>query len=380
MLALTTASVAEPPSRAVEKFGYRYLALQEGDSNIAFSPLSIHAAFAMLCMGAGTDTYKQTREALHLEENFASPYKALLKSFKPEGSKLSLAARLWPSNNFTLLKSFEERCRSVFGAEPELLDYSKTEQARSTINAWVADITEQQITELIPKGGVDSQTTLVLSNALYFEGPWDKPFPEKKTGPSTFYAPEGAKEVPTMQGRFIPIYYDEDDFTAVELPYEDWTYAMAIVVPRSPEGWRTLGQNLPEHLLQNLRSAREGLTEADYSFRKLELRLPKFSIKQASEPIPLLRELGMKSLFNAPDLSRMSPESGLRVGNCFHQAVVEVDEKGTKAAAATAVVVLRAAPRVVKTVVVDRPFFFIIYHTETLTPLFMGRVVDPAAS
>lgn len=357
---------------SVAKFGFDYFRRESGnEKNVVLSPLSIHAAFSMLALGAREESYEEARRVLRLPSNFTKEYSEFLETLSPEVGTLKLASNVWPSASFKLHPSYLSDALKAFAAQPESLDFNEPEAARKTINAWVEERTEELISELIPAGGITEATDLVLSNALYFQGQWVTPFRESMTKEQTFYSPKGELQVPTMRGVVAGRYYGDENLELVSLPYEASSLSMAFFVPRSKNGWSKLRGRVERTLLAELERSGE---------KRLDLCLPKFKVSQESEPIATLKSMGMISLLGSnPNLEGLSPQGGLQVSDCFHQAVVEVDEKGTKAAAATAIVTFRSVstPEYDHSVRIDRPFFFAIYHRDTLALLFVGQVLDP---
>jgi leukocyte elastase inhibitor len=373
---LAGAGHAESPGRAVSDFGFDYFGQTAEAENMVCSPLSIHAAFAMLNLGAAGDTQAEAAKVLRLSDSQTRSYASYVKDLTPEVGQLALASRLWPSVNFQLKQSYLQDCASSFGAAPESLDYKNSENARQTINKWVSEHTQQEIEELIPR--LNAGVSLVLSNALYFKGQWAQPFHEQGTAPGPFQTPNGTVQAPMMRGLFPALYFQNKDLEVVSLPYLESNLAMALILPRQNDGWKTLRKDLTNELLYQVEDSQSKPGMGSDRIGKMQITLPKFKVRQESQPLTTLRSMGMTQLLSAnPDLSRLSESGGLFVSDCFHQAVVEVDEKGTKAAAATAIVVTRSTPQVRATVHFDRPFFFIVYDRENLAPLFIGRVTDP---
>lgn len=360
---------AESPAEAVSQFGFDYFRHCKGDENLVVSPLSLHAAFSMLCLGTDGETRLQSLDVLGLNKNYGRDYRDFLRTLRSRKGSLSLASRVWPSQSTQLLNSYSKACLEAFGADPVPLDFRKPEAARKIINAWVSERTQAMIEELIPPGGLAADTSLALSNALYFEGQWANPFNQRATRPGSFQTPKGAVEVPMMRGSLKASYTSNENFHLLSLPYEDSPIAMAVLLPKRPDGWRRLKSKVGEHLLRKLH-------QSEIEPTKISVTMPKFKVSQASKPIPLLQDLGLTNLLSAgADFSRLTSTQGLQVSDCFHEAVVEVDEKGTKASAATTIVMTRSVPR--QSVVINHPFFFAIYDRQSLAPLFLGQVTDP---
>ena len=372
---------AESLGDAVSDFGYKYFrSLNTEEGNTAVSPVSIHAAFAMLTLGSSGKTREEAEEVLRVNDAEIRQYQDFMKRLKPESDPLSLACRLFPTESLKLSTDYLQSSKESFGAAPQALNYSVPESARQTINEWVSDNTGKLIEKLIPLNGINKSTELVLANALYFKGRWQEPFIEPMTRPGTFHSPSGDLEVPMMSGDLsYALYHIDNSFQAVSLPYAESNLAMAFVMPLTTDDWSATQRRLgPELITQLEKSSREN-GDYDFPLPKVRVTLPKFKVAQDSKPIPLLRLLGLnRMLGGSPELGRLSETpTGFTVTECFHQAVVEVDEKGTEAAAATAITVARSMPQILAQVVINRPFFFIIYDRESSAPLFIGSVSNP---
>lgn len=356
---------------SVADFGFDLFGRVAENKNTVVSPLSLHAAFAMLTLGAQGETREQSLEVLRMTEESFPEYETLLSNLQPQKGKLSLASRLWPRQGFHPKLSFVTDCGRFFGAAPKVLNFSEPAEAIQEINSWVSEKTESLIPNLLPPGSVDGGTELVLTNALFFEGEWLSGFRDGATSPGEFQTlSDGKVTVPMMRGRVRGGYLSDGDWEAVSLPYKESPVAMAVIVP-SGELKKTHGK-LGADLLRRLENG--GAPQM-----VIDMEMPKFTIDVESRPLTTLREMGMKKLLGSqPDLSALAVSSnGLRVSECFHQARVEVDENGTRAAAATAIVITRGAVMEAVRMKVDRPFYFVLYHRSTLAPLFIGQIANP---
>lgn len=358
---------------SVAKFGFEYFQSMPADTNAVVSPLSIHAAFSMLALGTAGTTESQTLQVLKLKPGFAKNYSVFLESLQPEVGEFNLASRVWPDKRFQLTEEYKKLCSQAFQAAPKNLDYDNPEPARKTINDWVSQKTNGLIPELLPPKSVDSSTELVLSNALYLEAQWVNGFRPEATRPASFQTPKGKVEVPMMHGRVNGLLYEESGLQAISLLYKNCPIAMLVAMPESDLA-KARGK-LNKSLLNKVEMAAMKTGPS-----AVNLSLPKFKIKQESKPLRALKEMGMTQLLgSSPNLSRLTKDSkGLVVSDCFHEAVVEVDENGTRAAAATAITITRTGAIQVKQLTIDRPFFFVLYHRTSLAPLFIGQVTDPS--
>jgi serpin B len=350
------------------------------DANIVFSPTSISFALAMLYNGAAGDTATGIATALH----FTLPVDRLNAAFDaadlaittpPAGAdagtfQLTLADSLWAQQGFSVLPAYLDVLASDYGAAVHLVDFiTAPESARGAINGWIADQTMQLIPMLLPMGSIDSATRLVLANAVYFHGDWVTPFaPNSPNG--TFHAVAGDVSVPMMSGSGNAFVWSGTGWNAVAIPYDGNTTALYVIVPDSGT-FDSFEQGLTADALAAILSPSSQSPSA--------VSLPRFKFSLATSLANALSSLGMAAAFSpAADLSGIDGAHDLQVADVIHQADIAVDEKGTTAAAATAVIVKTAAIEV--PLVIDRPFLFFIVHQPTGALLFAGRVVDPSIS
>jgi serpin B len=296
---------------------------------------------------------------------------------------LSVANRLFGQTGYAFREPFLALTRDVYAAPFEALDFvANPDLGRRHINRWVEERTRDRIRELIPADGLDEETRLVLVNAIHLQAPWNEPFPTSATRPAPFHLRNGQRvDVPTMrhQGRFG--FAKHDGFRVVTLPYLGGEVQFLILLPDSNLDLEKLEADLTAEQLAA--SATPPPTELILHLPKLKLEPPLLRLGQE------LRALGMTTAFDQPrgsaDFDRMAPRRPndyLRISEVFHKTFLALDEKGTEAAAATAVVMVRvtsvaAAPPEPIEVRVDRPFLFAVQHRVSGACLFLGRVVDP---
>lgn len=378
------ATVAE----ANNAFAFDLYAKIRGQSgNFTFSPASIMAALAMTQGGARGETREQMAKVLHLDPSQAEASFEMGKALralteKSSGTTLRMANRLFGERAFTFEEAFLTKTKAAFGAPLEPLDFRKdAEGARATINAWVAKETARKIEDLVPPGGIAPDTRLVLANAIYFLGKWQSPFEKSATSPAPFFLANGTtKQVPTMHQTGARLYAETEGAKLLELGYRDSDVVMTFVLPDAKDGLAKLEAKLSPELLSKWVGALER--------HRTEISLPKFRI-EAKDALALgkhLADLGMKLAFDPAkaDFTAMAnpPNANdrLSIGDVFHKAFVAVDEEGTEAAAATAVVMRTAGmmmPEEVKEFRADRPFLFFLRHQPTGLVLFAGRVAEP---
>ena len=360
-----------------------YGKLRSTDGNLALSPYSISSALAMTCAGARGETARQMEQTLHFDQSQADLHalfgqlNAALKA-APGSNELNIANSLWPQEKYPFRPEFLSRLSKDYGATVTPLDYEqKAESARVTINLWVDDKTRHKIAEIIGPGVLDGLTRLVLVNAIYFKGAWATPFPESATRPDPFYTrPDTTVAVPFMHRHGQFSYGENDRLQLLALPYAGRQLEMLVLLPRSRDG---LGQ------------LEEGLTPASLSAwtagmrnQPVNVALPKFKISSGFGLGDTLRTLGMKDAFDPgkADFSGMDGHAHwLYLSAVLHKAYIDVNEKGTEAAAATAVAVRAAGiamplepPREFRA---DHPFLFLIRDSASGSILFLGRVTKP---
>jgi serpin B len=382
------ASPATGPAAAMAAFAtdlYGQLAGQQ--ANFAFSPLSIELALAMVYAGASGQTAAEMASVLHLGPDTAATHTALAALAQQieadgsaGGSTLNLANAVWGQTGFPFLPAFLQLLQNTYGAPLQKADFrDASDQAATAINNWVAQQTQNMIQQLFPPGSIDSSTRLVLANAMYFHGNWLQPFDPNATAPGNFSLGAGQTVSASMMHQTANFLYDDvNGAQMLELPYAGGKLAMDVLLPDQPAG---LGQLESQLTAGNLATWTNGLAYANVA-----VTLPKFQMSSAFNLSSVLSAMGMPDAFNpsTADFSGMDGKTDLSISTVMHQAVVNVDETGTTAAAATgvgmtmnAVAVMLHPPIVFNA---DHPFVYMIRDTSTNTILFMGRVDDPSPS
>jgi serpin B len=366
-----------------------YALLHENEGNIIFSPFSISLALSMAMAGAETTTEEVMMNALQMtlpEEEVYPAFNALILALEEsenaevnemEGSEftLNIANSLWGQAGFELKTQFLDTLARYFGAGMYTVDFEHApEAARVAVNEWVADETEDKIKDLIPEGAVNELTRLILANAIYFNGSWMYPFTENATSQEDFTLLDGSEmtvDMMKMSGTGLS-YLEGEGFQAVSLPYLSPDFSMLVLLP--DEGQFTAFESIldADNLLAII---------GQMQFNQVALQMPKFDFEMATNANDVLAELGMGEIFDpdAADFSGITEEDQLYVTSVLHKATITVDESGTEAAAATAVImgIKSAMPEEPISLIIDRPFLFLIRHEPTGTILFMGRVVEP---
>jgi serpin B len=366
-----------------------YARISRGDGNRFLSPFSISSALAMTYAGAQGETAVQfaktlrftlSPEQLHpafhqLITNLHDRASARSARDHPPDVQLFTANALWTQTGERILPDFQKRIEVNYQGGLYEVDFRHApDQARQAVNAWVEEQTKGKIRDLLKSSHIDPTTILVLTNAIYFNALWATPFSQEKTAQEFFHASTtDVTPVAMMKqsGRFR--YFDEGTFQALELPYKGDTLSLVIFLPKANDG---LGQ-----LEASVSAAKIETWLTKLSPHRVDVSLPKFKMTAESELKDPLSEMGMPLAFKPgkADFSGITGTRELAISAVVHKAFVEVDEKGTEAAAATGVVAFRTAV-IAQTPVAfraDHPFFFLIRDIRTGSILFVGRLVKP---
>lgn len=356
-----------------------YHMLSTKNGNIFFSPYSISTALAMTYAGARGNTEVQMAQALHflldneqLHPAFAS-LQARLSDLEKKGRfQLKVANTLWPQEGYPFREEFLALVKQYYGVVITAVNYGEPETARNIINAWVAEKTEGKINELIPSGMLDELTRLILVNAIYFKGNWDNPFNKKLTQESPFWVtPDKRVQVMMMTQKHECKYGERNGLQILELSYRGNNVSMLVLLPGELDGLVELERALT---VDNLNKWTREL-----GYTEVEVFLPRFEITCPLRLEDTLQSMGMTDAFSSnADFSGMADSEKFIIGAVLHQAFVVVDEKGTEAAAATAVIMRSLGmPTSSPVFRADHPFVFLIRENSTGSILFIGRVVNP---
>ncbi len=360
-----------------------YQSLMEPGENLFYSPYSISLALAMTYGGASGKTEKQMADTLHylLDQNALHPAfngldqelaKRGEKNEDSEGFQLNIANSIWGQRDYEFLDSYLDLLAENYGAGLRVLDFiNNPEGSREAINDWVSEQTEGRIKDLIPEGGIDPLTRLVLTNAIYFNAAWATPFDEDSTREGEFYLSDGTGvPVPMMNQVENMGYAESGNHLAVELPYDGNELSM-VIITGGKNSESTFSEDLDwEHIKELL----SGLEKTN-----VNLTMPKFEIESEFGLKETLVNMGLEVPFTSQaDFSKMSGDNDLLIQDVVHKAFVSVDEAGTEAAAATGVMVgIVSVPHDPVTVTIDNPFTFLIRDIETGALLFVGHVANP---
>ncbi len=382
-----------------------YAQLRGLEGNLFLSPYSISTALAMTHAGARGATAGQMAQVLRLPierykaldsdnqgnppyrieqrpmsvEQLAAAFGRLQKGLRAEAKKkgyeLSVANALWGQKGYGFLGDFLSLVEANYDGRLEQVDFvGATEAARRTINAWVEEKTNNKIEELIKPGVLSELTRLVLTNAIYFKGNWDRQFKKAATQPGPFTTADGKKtEVPMMNQTEEFRYIETETFQGLDLPYVDNELSMVVLLPKKIDGLGDFERTLTaENLSQWLGQLHK---------RKVIVSIPKFTMTSQFSLASVLKSMGMSDAFTpyVADFSGMNGRRDLFISAVIHKAYVEVNEEGTEAAAATGVVVgvTSAMPTQPPVFRADHPFLFLIRDNRTASILFIGRVTNP---
>jgi serpin B len=371
---------------ADSEFGLDLFGIIAAEDNTMISPYSIATALSMLYPGARGTTAEEIATVLHLNVDdatlhavrnyidtaLATPPPPMGDSDTREPFTIRPANSAWGQGGYPFLDDYLAILATDYGAGLRLLDYvGDPEGSRAIINQWVEDATEDRIKDLIPEGAITVDTRLALVNAIWFYANWFEQFDPALTEAGPFTLLDGSElQVPLMHANLRTGYADTPLFEGVRLPYAG-DAAMVVLLPKSGS---------PADLAAALRPEDLDIAWGD---RRVEITLPSFEYEAEVALKPALQELGMTKAFEFPsadgaDLTGITAVRELYVSDAFHKTFIALDEDGTEAAAATAVIVsLESAPEPA-TFTADRPFLFWIEHSSTGEMLFLGQVTNPS--
>ncbi len=357
---------------------FRQVNLEEGGKNLFISPLSVSMALGMTLNGAAGRTETDMRRTLGFgdmdRDDINASYKSilgLLPGLDPK-TLIEIANSIWYRLGFPVLPEFVDVSRLSFDALVRGLDFSSAEAA-GVINGWIEDKTHGKITRMIE--GIDPATVMFLINAVYFKGTWKYEFDPKSTSDDVFIGTDGGA-IPCKMMRQTAVlgYYETETFQAADLPYGNGRYTMSVLLPKA-------GQSI-ESLIASLDPSGWSVIQKGFSEREITLHLPKFKLEYEIKLNDALSAMGMAVAFQGglADFSRIAAGRDLYIDQVKHKSFVEVDEKGTEAAAVTVVEIREtsAGPGNEIFMRADRPFLIVIRERSSDALLFMGKITAPA--
>ncbi|KAF7658035.1 hypothetical protein LDENG_00018890 [Lucifuga dentata] len=345
------------------------------DNNIFFSPLSVSTSFAVILMASDGVTCEEILKGFNLDqleqddqpELIPKLFQLLHENITQNGSlNLDQAMALFVHRQFEVLKTFEDQIKNFFNADIQSVDFADTKASISIINEYIKRKTGNKVEQMITT--LDPLTQLMLINTIFFQGNWQMPFNPNYTQNAPFY-------IDNYNIVSVPMMFKEDKFYTMEdvalgakvlkLPYQAGV-SMLILLPNKAMDYTLIDEEINAAKFQDWIKRLRKI--------KLEVNMPKFKMEQSYSLHNILPDMGISSVFSfSANLTKLS--NGLKVSEVLHKAVIDVDETGTTAAAATSTgITAYSLPR---TFIINRPFFFFIYHETTNSLLFMGRVIDP---
>ena len=372
-------SFASDAAVAVNGFAFgMYSELSSGSGNIFFSPYSVSSAMAMLYAGASGEAEREIRSVMGYPE---AAHRAIrgLREILEAGGDLAVANAIWPDAGFAPLPSYVATIREYYGGDVTQFDYrTEWREAEDAINRWTDIKTEGMIKRVLDRGALkpqdDTETAIVLTNAVYFFSRWRYPFPAKDTAEGTFFGgAEKNMEFMTQINRFP--YYETELFQLVTIPYESGKFSMTVVLPKERDGINSLESGMTFGKFLEWR--------ASSRVESVNIRLPKFELEWEKDLADDFKALGLRSAFSLSrdNYSNMTADRThtLKVSRIIHKARARVSESGTEASAVTAIGMVRvtAALNPPKEFNADHPFIFFITNDDAETILFMGRCVNP---
>lgn len=382
LFSLSAMASPEEAAKATNALALKLLAASE-PGNAAFSPYSIQVALAMVYAGAEGETRTQMASALkYPEPDMVPAFGALQAEIQRAKGKVDLlsANRLFGQTGYQFQPAYLGLVNKTFGSEMQEIDFNKPEIAAKKINAWIEDSTRKRIRDLVSPDALRG-ARLVLANAIYFKASWATPFKKDRTAPLPFHKADG-KEIttPTMVATEFYGFAQHADFSIITLPYADRDLQLVVILPAPGKALSVVEHKIDADVFKESAQIKE---------QKLALFLPRFKLEPPTWTLgPTLKGFGMPSAFDSPTgsanfngIALRKPGDYLYISQVLHKCFVEVNEEGTEAAAATAVVMLAGAamPSAPPPEIhIDRPFLFAIQHRPTGAILFLGRVTDPS--
>ena len=356
------------PAGVINNFAFSAAKILGGGAgSYFFSPFSIISAFGMAYAGAAGTTAHEMEQVLGFTKDIHAELGNFVREIAGTG-QVSSANRVWLNTGLTLRKEYQENLYLYYRSKAAILDMTaKNEESRKTVNDWVSEKTNGKIPNLL--ASLDPETRMIITNAVYFNAEWQHKFSKKATTQEKFTDGGRVSEVPMMKINRNYSYGEFDGVKVVEIPYKERRLSMIAVLP--PE-------DKPDALSDvDAETLRRWLGELETY--KVDLWLPKFRTEKSYELGDMFKVMGVRLAFSdAADFSGMTESEQLKIDAVIHKTFIDVDEEKTEAAAATAIMMVRATamrPEIIKRAEfhADRPFTYFILDNPTGTILFMGR-------
>jgi len=369
-----------PVVKSINSTGIEIYKLLPENKNLFISPLSLNSALAMTYEGAKEKTEMAFNKFMSIENKklFTDKYLNFNQNLNELGNiELTQANAVWVQKKYEIEPEYINILNKNFEAGFKHVDFKNTrkrEKTRTQINSWVARKTNQKIKDLLKKDMLKKGTRMVLTNAIYFKSAWDQNFKESATRKDSFFTTKTNTTQADFMNKTMRLRYREtNSYQVVELPYKGNDAAMYIFLPKFIEGLSTVEKELNTDILHSF--------EENSAYETVELSIPKFKIEYETELSDVLKKSALEVAFtNDANFSGINKNNELKISKIIHKAFINVDEQGTEAAAATAVVLMRKTsvgsfnPKIFKA---NHPFFFLITEKRHNSILFMGRVVNP---
>lgn len=362
---------------AIDMFQQLYKEDSKINDNVFYSPYSLSTAMAMIYDAAAGQTQAQIRQTFHypelsvLHNSSAQLHQHFNQPNKPY--RLMTNNGLWLQQDLQPNSAFINNVTSYYGAAITPLDFkNQPEASKNFINQKIANQTDDMIKELLPNDSIESDTVSVLTNAVYFKGDWTSPF-RLEYQPETFYTfDQKNPKLTMMSGNRVINYFENDTVQMAEIPYKGDDLSMLVILPKDKTA-----QGL-KRLVNDLSTTRINGWLANTSVEETAIKLPKFKLEKSYKMKDALSQMGMPIAFsNAADFNVFNNAAKLSIDGIFHKAVIQVDEKGTVAAAATGMDVVLVMDSHTAELIANHPFVFIIRDKKTNTFLFIGQVSQP---
>ena len=374
----SSAGALDDAAKSNNEFCFRLIEKTGTKENQIFSPFSIWSALAMTSAGAEAETLQQMEQVLALpakgSHDLVSGWSGRLK--EAGGVKMKIANRLWGRKGLPFRPDFLKLTDRRYGAGLEAMDFpGDPDGSRQQINRWVSDNTEGKINDLLGPGTIQFATQLVLTNAVYFKGEWAAPFKANNTRKRSFTLATGSKVEPETMSDLFPAGYMEDDrLQAVKLRYQGGQMAMVVILPRTADA-----------LVKPSFLDADGFAKvlsATKDEKRVVVQMPKFEVSAKLQLSKTLKAMGMSRAFGDDAQFGRMCENPVKISEVIHQAWIKVAEKGTEAAAATAVIMMPTAAMPVKEdppkmFIADHPFLYFVIDDRNGGIVFAGSVMDP---